>query len=424
MKIIDNLFGDSLLKNSIYLIATNFIGGILAFLFWIIAARYYTIDDVGLGSAIFSSISLISMVGTVGLPTALVFYLPRDANTDKIISSCLTTGIISSIIFSLIFISGLQIWTHELMPILNNLTNILIFIFVTTAIIISTLMNAILVAGKRALFLMIKDTIYNFSKMVPLILFSGFGAIGILMSMGVGLVLCVTLGFILLFKVWKYSPRLTLDPIIMKMASFSAGNYVAFIFYSLPILLLPIIILNMVSAKSAGYFYIAIMIANFLYGTSQSISNSLFAESSDINKFLNNINKSIKFGLIVLIPGIIFLMIFGKLLLSIFNPEYAANAFNAMIVLVVASIPVSLISLFNTVRSSQHRISSAIRMNILIASITIILSVPLIRIMNIEGAALSYLIANMIGASIVISRVNYAALKGGACISECNERVN
>jgi Na+-driven multidrug efflux pump len=44
-------------------------------------------------------------------------------------------------------------------------------------------------------------------------------------------------------------------------------------------------------------------------------------------------------------------------------------------------------------------------MDILTASITIILSIPLIRIMNIEGAAISYLIANIIGALIVISRI-------------------
>lgn len=405
MKIIENLFGDSLLKNSIYLMATNFIGGIFAFLFWIIAARYYTPDDIGIGSAILSSVSLISMIGTIGLPSALVFYLPRDKNTDKMISSCLTIGIISSIIFSLIYVLGIKSWTPGLMLTLNSLTNILIFVIVTTSIIISTLMNAILTAGKRASFLMIKETIYNFVKIFPIILFASFGAIGILISVGIGSILSVLLGFILLFKVWKYSPKLTLDPILINMASFSAGNYVAFIFYNLPILVLPIIILNMVSAKSAGYFYIAIMIANFLSGTSQSISNSLFAESSDTDKFLNNINKSIKFSLIILIPGVLIFMIFGKLILNIFNPEYAKYAFESMIILIISSIPVSLINMFNTVRYTQHRVLSVIGMNMLIAFTTIILSVPLIRIMNIEGAAISYLIANMIGATIVVSRI-------------------
>jgi len=405
MKIINNLFGDSLLKNSIYLMATNFIASIFAFFFWIIAARYYTPDDIGIGSAIFSSISLIAMIGTIGLPSSLVFYLTRDKNTDKMISSCLTAGIISSIIFSLIYISGLKFWTPELMSVLNNYTNILIFIFVTTSLVISSLMTAILVAGKKASYIMTKETVFHFIKMFHLKLFAGYGAMGILISMSVGLMISIPLGFILLYKVWKYLPRISLDPIIYNMASYSAGNYVAFIFYSIPVLTLPIIILNMISAKAAGYFYIAIMIANFLYGISQSISNSLFAESSDTDKFLNNINKSIKFSMLILIPGVLILGIFGKLILSIFNPAYAENAYGTMLILIIASIPGSLISMYNTVRYSQRRVTSVIVMNMMIAIMTIIISIPLIGIMNIEGAAVSYLIANLIGASVVISRI-------------------
>jgi O-antigen/teichoic acid export membrane protein len=109
--------------------------------------------------------------------------------------------------------------------------------------------------------------------------------------------------------------------------------------------------------------------------------------------------------MLVLIPGILLLAIFGRLILSIFNPAYAENAFGSMLILIMASIPVSLIGMYNTVRNAQHRVASTISMNMLIAFITVILSVPLIRIMNIEGAAVSYLIANIIGASIVISRI-------------------
>jgi O-antigen/teichoic acid export membrane protein len=44
-------------------------------------------------------------------------------------------------------------------------------------------------------------------------------------------------------------------------------------------------------------------------------------------------------------------------------------------------------------------------MNIVVAGITLILSVPLIKIMSIEGVATSYLIANTVGALIVVSRL-------------------
>lgn len=405
MKLIMKIFRDSLLKNSSYLIISSFITSIIGFLFWIVVARYYTPDDVGIVSALFSGISLVSMIGSIGLSRALIFYLPRDKNTDKIISSCIVTGIISSIIFSLIFILGLKIWSPGLTLTLNSLENILIFTVITTAISVSGLISAMFIAGRRSSFHMVKETTYHLTKMFIPILFVGFGAMGIIISISVGLTLSLTIGFILLFKVWKYVPNVSLDPIIKNMAKFSFGNYIADIFYNLPRLIFPIMIFNMISAKSAGYFYIAIMMASLLYGISLSISSSLLVESSDKDKFWNNVNKAIKFNMIILIPGILLFIVFGKFVLNIFNHSYAENATMTMIIFTVASVPLSLVTIFNTVRNAQNRVLSMIKMNMLIAIITIILSIPLIKAMNIEGVAVSYLIANTIGALIVINRI-------------------
>ncbi len=397
-----HIFDDSLLKNSIYLMITSLIGNILAFFFWVIAAKYYTPNDIGVTSAIFSSIWLISIIGSIGLPTALMFYLPRDINTDKIISSCLVIGIISSIIFSLIFILGLKIWGPGLILTLSNLENILIFIVITAAMSISGLIGAMLTAGRRSSFQMVKETVYHFIKIFPLILLVNLGAIGILLSICIGFILSIVIGFILLYKTWKYLPIFTLDPIIMKMASFSARNYVADILYWLPRLILPIMILNMISAKSAGYFYIAMMMAGLLYGISQSISSSLLVESSHKDNFWDNANKAIKFNFIILIFGLLFFMIFGRFILNMFNPSYAENANVTMIILVITSIPISLINIFNAVRNSQNRVMITIIINIIVAGVTLLLSILLIRLMNIEGAAISYLIANTAGAIVSI----------------------
>ena len=402
------LYKDSLLKNSIFLMVASFIQSIVGFFFWVIAARYYSANDVGITSAIFSGISLISMVGSLGLYRALIYYLPRENKTDKIISSCLTINVSSSIIFSFIFIYGLKIWSPDLISTLNNLKEILIFLFITIAISISALISATFTAGRRSSFCIIKDSVYNLVKIFPLFFLINFGAMGIITSLSFGLFLSLIIGFYLLFKLWKYRPGLKLDPIIKNMAIFSAGNYVADIFYNLPRLILPIMILNMISEESAGYFYIAIMMACLLYGISQSISNSFLVESSDKDEFWNNVNKSIKFNMIILIPGIFLLVIFGKFILSIFSPNYAENATSTMIILTMTSIPLSLISIFNAVMNAQNRVMNMIKMNIMVAGITILLSVISIDLMkmNIEGIAISYLIANMIGAIIVINRTN------------------
>jgi O-antigen/teichoic acid export membrane protein len=400
-----NIFRDSLLKNSIYLIATNFVTSIIGFFFWIIAARYYSPADIGITSALFSSITLISTIGSLGLNRALIFYLPRDQNTNKIINSCLTISVISTILISIMFVLGLKFWSPKLLLTLGNTKNTLIFVIVTTALAVSTMLGSTFTAGRRSSFKLIKDTIYHIVKILPLIFFVSYGAMGIIASINIGVFLSTGIGFILLFKTWKCMPRITLDPIIKKIVNFSVGNYISDGFNNLPKMIFPILILNIISETSAGYFYMAITMAGLLHSISLAVSSSFLVESSDKDRFWSNVNKSINFNMIVLVPGLISFMLFGKFVLNIFSTSYGQNATITMIILTVASIPISLVNIFISIRNSQNRIMSMIEMNILIAIISIVLSMLLIKSMNIEGVAISYLIANMVGALIVISKI-------------------
>jgi O-antigen/teichoic acid export membrane protein len=405
-KLIKKIYVDSLIKNSIYLIAATLFNAVLGFFFWMIAAKYYVPNDVGITSAILSAMSLISMISLIGFPNTLIFYLPRDSkNANMIINSCLTICIVISMVFSLIFILGIEVWTPELKLVSNNLGTIVIFVMATILTTISAIMSGVFTAGRRSSFHMTKENIFGFIKIFPLILFVGLGTMGIFISWFIGLVATITIGFILLSKLWNYSPIFTFDPIIKNIARFSCGNYIAGIFYSLPRLILPIMIVDLNSAESAGYFFIASTMAGLLYGISQSISSSFLAESSEKDKFWNNVKKAIRFNVMLLIPGLLLFMILGKFVLNLFNHSYAEHATTTLIILAIASVPLSAINIFTTVRNAQKRIGSTIKINAIVATITLILAIPLMKVMNIEGAALAFLIGNIIGAIIVIIRI-------------------
>src|SRR3990167_10467203 len=94
IKLSKKIYNDSMLKNSMYLILANFLSLALGFFFWMIATRYYTPNDIGITSVILSSISLISTTSLIGLPIALIFYLPAHReNANRIINSCMIIGI-------------------------------------------------------------------------------------------------------------------------------------------------------------------------------------------------------------------------------------------------------------------------------------------------------------------------------------------
>lgn len=397
------IYENTIIKNSIFLIMTNIFSLATGFFFWMIATRLYTPSDVGIISAILSSMSLIAVISSVGLPMALTLYLPINTkDADKIINSSLIVCIIISITISLMFLLGIDIFAPKLKIILGNLELMIVFAMTTMMATISLLIGGIFVAGKKSSFHMIKENIFGITKMVLLVTMSGFGAIGIFISWSMGLMVAIIIGFILMFKLWRYKPMATLDPIIKKMAKFSVGNYIAGIFYNLPKFIFPIIIVNKISADYAGYFFIAMTIAGLFYGVPEAVAGPFLANSYDKEKFWINVNNAIRFDMCILIPGLLLLMIFGRFILGLFNPNYATHSFNTLIILAMTSIPISLITTFNMIRNAQKRVTTVIKIDAFVTTTTIVLSILLMKTWSIEGIAISYLIANIVASVIII----------------------
>lgn len=407
MQFLRTIIRESLIKNALFMMSTNLSNAILGFLFWVIASRYYTANEVGIISALLSSMFLIAMISSLGFPISLVFFLPRNKeNASKIINSCIVTSTIVSLIASFVFIAGIDIWAPSLKQILGNLEFALLFAMVATGSTVSYLISSTLIAGNKSSYHMNKEIVFGFVKILPLSLIAWLGPEGILLSWSIGLGMALVVGFIFLSKVWKgYIPMLSLDPIIKSVAGYSAGNYFAGIFSALPQLLLPLIMVNQISAESTGFFFIAMMVAQILYGVPQSISYSLLVESTSAGDLFDKVSKAIRFNIALVVPGILLFTIFGKFVLNLFNPELAQNAWITLIILAVASLPMSLISIFTAVRNSQKRVESVIKINLGIAVITLALAVPLIGMQGINGAALAYLIANIAAAVVVIYRI-------------------
>ncbi len=402
---IRKIYNDSLIKNSIYLMMSNVFSLIVGFFFWIIAARYYTAHDIGSASVILSGMALISMICVLGFPIALIYFLPRDPkNANKMINSCMIVSVVVATLLSLIWITRADMWAPELKSSIG-IGYMMIFIVMVVAETSSTIMIGAFIAGRKSSYYLIKEIIFSIVKILPIILLSGFGAMGILLSWTAGLILSTIIGFILLYKLWGYLPKLTVDPIIKTMLSLSVGNYVAGIIGYIPRSLLPILIANLVSTDAAGYFFIAMTIASVVNTVPQFIASSLLAESHKEEELWNNVIKAVRFNICLIFPGLLLFMIFGKFVLNLFNPVYATYALTTLFILVTVSIPLIFNNIFNAVRNSQKRVKSVIINNMVVAGITIILSIYLLKVRGIEGAAMAYLIANTVVAMTVIYRV-------------------
>ena len=106
---------DPLYKNSLFDMASTFILGGLGFVFWIIIARLYKPENVGIATTLISIMTLFSSFTIMGLSTSLNRYLPKSANKNELINFSFVIVTLVTLVASVIFLLGLQIFSPQLL---------------------------------------------------------------------------------------------------------------------------------------------------------------------------------------------------------------------------------------------------------------------------------------------------------------------
>ena len=88
---IARLASDSLYRNSIFMAATSLFNAGCGFFFWMIAARLYTVEQVGLATALISSLGLIILFSRLGFDTSIIRFYPSEDRGSVIGTSLAVT---------------------------------------------------------------------------------------------------------------------------------------------------------------------------------------------------------------------------------------------------------------------------------------------------------------------------------------------
>ncbi len=399
------IMDDSLYKNSIHIIASTLIMSILGFIFWIIIARLFLAEEVGLATTIISVMGLIASFSLFGLNTGLIRFLPKsERKNDKINTAFTLTALITTIV-SVIFLLGITFFSPKLQFIQKNIIESFAFIIFMIFATFNSLIESIFISFRSSKFILIKNSIFSTLKIIFPFFFISLGAYGIFTSWMIALILAFFTSFIILIYKFNYQPKLVFhDYIIKKIGKYSFSNYLAGFIGSLPSLLLPLIITTLLIPEITAYYYISMMIAGLLFAIPNSASNSLFAEGSYNEKNLNQqIKKAVKIISLLLIPGILIILLAGNYILLAFGHQYSTEAFRFLQVLSISGIFVAINSIFSSVFKVEKRIISLIIRNILTAGI--ILTLSLFFILNdfgLLGIGYAWIIGQAISALFFI----------------------
>lgn len=397
---------DPLFKNSYYLIGNTFITAAVGFIFWIIAARLYFPEEIGISSAVISAMSLISVFSLLGFDISLIRFLDDQKDKESFINSLFTLTSVFTILLAVIFIMFLGILAPDLTILRENWVFTLIFIISTVFFSIFTLQLSVFI-GFRTVRYSFFQSFLNLFKILLLPFLIMLGSLGIFISFSIFYLIAVIVGIIFIKKFissYKFIPSIKLG-LIKKMVNYSFNNYIANIFYSTPHFLLPIIVLSVLGPLNNAYFYIAWTFSSILLTIPFAVSRSFLAEGSSYEgEFEENIFKSLKFTFLLLFLAFLLIVVLGKSILSLFGAEYALNAFNILILLSLSSFPFTVIQIFASLKRLENDIKPVIYVNLCVAVITITLSYLMMGNFGILGVGYAWLAANILVAT-------YAAIK-------------
>lgn len=350
-----------LYRNAFFLLSNTVFGAGLGFFFWVVVARFFTTGEVGVAGAVISAMNILSLLSLLGFNAAIIRFLPRAEKPVLFINTCLTVSGIASAVVAVVFFIGIDWWSPALSQLKSNPFIILAFISLIVVWTETSLTDSIFVAGRRSDFVLVKTAILAILKIpLPALLVVFFRAFGIAGSWG--LAAAASLGISLIVLVRRVHPDYIFRPAldfgtIRHVLSYSTGSYIVGLIDSLPVLALPIIVLNAAGPEQNAYFYVSWMIATLLFSIPSSASLSLFAHGSHFEEELwLSVRQALTFSYLLLVPGMIVIFVLAGFLLGLYGPDYASSGATLLRVLVFSALFTGINTTYNAVLGVTNHI--------------------------------------------------------------------
>nr|WP_303715996.1 oligosaccharide flippase family protein [Methanoculleus marisnigri] len=386
---------EPLIRNSFYIMASSFVAAGFGFFFWMIAARFYSQADVGIATALMSSMGLLILISRLGLDQSVIRFFPlRDKN--KVLGTAILVPTAVALGAGVIFIAAVDVVSPELTIVRTVAPLYLIFLGAYSITwVLEGAFNALrksehyfalnLLYGTRILFL------------VPLVF---LGAMGIFSAFGLSFVLGLVLALVLLARC-SVRPALGVDRVFLREAwQFSAGAYIAGILMSAPNMVIPIMVLHVLGAESTANYYITYAIVSILFMIPYAFTTSLFVEGSHGGEMKKSVLRTLASMFALLVPAIIALSLFGEQILNLIGKDYV-EGMALLQVLAASALFVSVCQTFISIAKVRNDIRSLIILSSFISVALLGLGYTLMNRFGLIGMGYAWLTTYVAGTLLV-----------------------
>jgi len=391
-----------LYRNSLYIVLGRVSDVGFGFLFWTVAARLYSVADVGIATALISSLLLIVAFSRFGFDTALIRFLPTQDHS-RVFNTCLWITIGATVIVTLVYLLAIDLIAPEI-AFIRDFALIFLLLAIVSSV-IDTTGYALLCLRKGNIKLLLN--LLTGLRLPLLLPFVFLGSLGIFFSLGLANLVAAIIAVALIRRFVPLALRID-RAFVRTTFQFSSMNYLANLLNSLPALVMPILIVNLLSPENAALYYIAFAIGSLVLIVPEAMSTSFFIEGSHGINLRKGTVMTLSVTYAALIPAVLFIVLFGNLLLNFFGSEYT-TAFDLLRLIAISSFFVTIFNLFIPLQNIRMQVRGVVIVNFLRFAIYLGLSYVLLQSIGVIGAGIAWLVTHMI---LSVGIVAYVKVKG------------
>lgn len=396
--ILRDFYSDALYKNSAFISMSRILNAGSGVIFWSLAARYYSIFDVGIATALIASIGLIIAISRLGFDVTMTRFMPlKDKGT--VFSTCLIITSLSAVVVSFVYVMTVGFFSPSI-----SFVKGYAIIFMALALLNATATTTgnAFISSRNARYYLGQNLI-GVLRIPALIPLAVFGPMGIVGSLGLANVSVSLLAGIFIGKLMQVKFRLSSE-FIRETYKFTTTSYVSDLLLNAPTYLMPLIFLNLLGAEDAARYYIASQIGAFILLIPEAIGSAFFVEASHGVNLKATSMKVLAVIYAILIPASIVVYMFGGLVLAFVGRNYTGSL-DLVRIYAFSSFFTAIYIVFVPILNAKMMVNTYLKLNIVRFILVLVLSYIFILKMGLIGAGVAWIISQAILCLLIIGLV-------------------
>lgn len=348
-------------RNAYALMLSTGVSAALGLGFWLVAARYYTEEAVGQGSAAIAAMRLLASLTATTMIGAVVRYVPRAGRaTGALVWRAYAVSSAVVCVACVVFLLTLDLWGPSYAP-LDGVTAGLLFSGACVAWALLTLQDGVLTGLREAFWVPVGNAVFSLGKLLLLVAFAtALPVLGVFVSWAAAIALSVLpLGWLVFRRLIPRQAAADRDrepPRIAEIGRFLAGDSVGALFSLAMINLLPVMVAVRFDAAHNAFFYTAYTVGGTMEFMAINMASSLTAHASHSpERLAEGVRGALRRMAVLLVPVVLVLVVFAPQVLAPFGADYAEHGSTVLRLLAAAALPRVVVELYIGVLRVQGR---------------------------------------------------------------------